>query len=241
MKRLIAAVVFLLIPTLAKATITNGGFETGDFSGWLTIGDVAVVDVSLGTVPAAGSYQALINSGRDSFSGIFEVDVGTLSSFLGIPANGLENIALALGDFHHVMVGSAIQQLFIGNPGDVLSFRWNYLTNDQVFAASSCCDFSFVVLDGTISSLGYFGSALSPSSTSFFQFETGYQLFATTLTSGGTHTLAFGAVQTFDDIADSGMAVDSVLLREISEPGSFLMFAIGLMCLMVGFKFGLKT
>ena len=33
MKRFIAAVVFL-IPTLAKASLINGGFETGDFSGW---------------------------------------------------------------------------------------------------------------------------------------------------------------------------------------------------------------
>ena len=43
MKRLLALVVFLVSHSLPAYAITNGGFETGDFSGW-TIDDALVVD-----------------------------------------------------------------------------------------------------------------------------------------------------------------------------------------------------
>jgi len=129
-----------------------------------------------------------------------------------------------MGAPYHVFGGSAIKQSFSGDVGNVLLFQWNYLTSDKDFAPG-CCDFSFVVLDGSISLLGYFGSPLPPSSTSFFLYETGYQLFATTLATSGIHTVAFGVVQTYDDIIDSGILIDSV--RVIPEPSSWLLLLSG--------------
>jgi len=54
MKCLLALVVFLLSHSIPAHAITNGGFEAGDFSGWQSIGDIAIVDASLGTSPATG-------------------------------------------------------------------------------------------------------------------------------------------------------------------------------------------
>ncbi len=63
MKKLIIALIVLVVPALAQAQITNGRFETGDFSGWESIGDALVVDTSVGSrAPGRGAYQALITN-----------------------------------------------------------------------------------------------------------------------------------------------------------------------------------
>lgn len=40
---------------------TNRGFETGDFSGWETIGDARITDSAFGTGPTEGNSQALLD------------------------------------------------------------------------------------------------------------------------------------------------------------------------------------
>jgi hypothetical protein len=69
----ILAVVSLLglgITQSARANlITNGGFETGDFSGWTVFGtDNAVVGAVPFTSPHSGNFQALFASGDNSIS-----------------------------------------------------------------------------------------------------------------------------------------------------------------------------
>jgi hypothetical protein len=49
MKKLLATLTFLLAPVIAQADLINGGFETGNFTGWLTAGDTLVVDASWNT------------------------------------------------------------------------------------------------------------------------------------------------------------------------------------------------
>ena len=69
----ILAVVSLLgvgITQSARANlITNGGFETGDFSGWTVLGtDNDVVGAQPFTSPHSGNFQALFASGDNSIS-----------------------------------------------------------------------------------------------------------------------------------------------------------------------------
>jgi hypothetical protein len=69
----ILAVVSLLglgITQSARANlITNGGFETGDFSGWTVFGpDNAVVGPTPFTSPHSGNFQALFGFGDNSIS-----------------------------------------------------------------------------------------------------------------------------------------------------------------------------
>jgi len=69
----ILAVVSLLglgITQSARANlITNGGFETGDFSGWTVLGnDNGVVGAVPFTSPHSGNFQALFASGDNSIS-----------------------------------------------------------------------------------------------------------------------------------------------------------------------------
>ncbi len=53
---LLAAVV-MSMHGLAQATVINGGFETGDLTGWSSTGSVGVVSSDGGVVPVEGSYM----------------------------------------------------------------------------------------------------------------------------------------------------------------------------------------
>jgi hypothetical protein len=57
MKKLLATLTFLLAPVIAQADLINGGFETGNFTGWLTAGDTLVVDASFGIPPPGGNFH----------------------------------------------------------------------------------------------------------------------------------------------------------------------------------------
>jgi hypothetical protein len=62
MKKLLAALTFLLMPAFCHADLINGGFETLNFTGWSTIGDVSLVDSSFGVDPPQGHLQVLLTT-----------------------------------------------------------------------------------------------------------------------------------------------------------------------------------
>jgi hypothetical protein len=243
MKKLLIALTFLLAPVIAQADLINGGFETGNFTGWQTIGDALVVDSTIGTAPAGGTYQALItnapsraSSGRhfQSYSGTNSVEScpaalspDPLSIFLGLPACSLTHFATAINNPLAGSIaweGSAIKQTFTGTAGEVLSFSWNFLTDEQALAF----DFAFIVLDGTLSLLADVSTVNSGSGTPFRD-ESGYHLFATTLPSTGGHYIGIGVVDTFIDLdINSGVLVDNFSVTKIPEPASWLLLGFGL-------------
>jgi len=51
-----------------SAEIINGGFETGDFTGWEILGDVSIQTAAFGSGPIEGSYQALLIAGSSAAS-----------------------------------------------------------------------------------------------------------------------------------------------------------------------------
>ncbi|MEW6498431.1 MAG: SdrD B-like domain-containing protein, partial [Cyanobacteriota bacterium] len=46
--------------------VTNGNFETGNFTSWTTLGNTSIQTSTYGTTPTQGTYQALITNGSGS-------------------------------------------------------------------------------------------------------------------------------------------------------------------------------
>jgi hypothetical protein len=245
MKKLLAALAFLLAPVIAQADLINGGFETGDFTGWSTAGDTLVVDASLlGIPPPAGNFQALITNApalfipgghAESYSGVPSIGAysgvpsltSPLEAFLGLPAHSLANLGqtLPLVANGTPIEGSEIWLSFSASAGgDILSFRWNYSTSD---CCGSPSDFAFAVLDGNLFLLASAASPFLASNTPFFLSESGYQFFATTLTPGA-HYIGIGVVDTWDSTVNSAVLVDNFSVTKVPEPASLLLLGLGL-------------
>ena len=236
---ILALLTFTLFVSTAHASlITNGGFESGDFTGWSTIGDTLVVNSSFGVTPPGGTHQALITNGPGfllygkfpgSYSGIDSVYAGSIvynpfDPFLGLSVGSVTQFAYAIG--HSIAwEGSAIKQSFTANAGSILSFKWNYLTDEGL-----PIDFAFAVLDGSLILLAD-SSTTQPGSGTLFANASGYHTFATTLTGSGAHQIAIGVVDTGDSAVNSGVLLDDFTIRALAEPGTLLLLISGLACL----------
>jgi hypothetical protein len=196
------------------APILNGGFETGLFPPWSTIGDTSAI-VTLGTIaPVEGAFQALITNGLGS------VSQGSLETFFGLTAGALD--ALGSGD---ATQGSGIQQSFTANAGETVTFFFNFLTNEAT-PEPIFNDSSFVVRDGVATLLRNTTGAFFPAPGAFFFEQTLYAQFSYVVPTTGTHTLGFGVVDVGDSIIDSGLLVDSVV-APIPEPGTLALLGLG--------------
>jgi len=201
-----------------NATLINGGFETGDFTGWTTLGETSIETSAFGSGPTQGTSQASLSTEGAAFAG------SIIEEFLGLDPGSLDNLGTSL-DFLPfpggvASQGSAIRQTFTANAGDLLTFDWNFLTNDpSLFPTFN--DFSFV----SISSLSDLASTTFPAvispMTRFFQ-ETGFQPFSFTIPTTGTYTLGIGVTDWRDTTKDSVLLVDNVQLASVPEPTSTL-------------------
>ena len=177
-------------------TLLNGGFETGDFTGWTTIGDTQIETAEFGAGPTAGAQQALLTSGATSVS---DAD---LEEFLGLDFGDLDS--LGNGD---ATEGSAILQTITVTPGMTLSFDFNFLTNEG--SPSAFNDFAFVsIAPEPLSDLADTNSILLSSDTFFFE-ETGFQSFTYEFSNGGTFSVGVGIVDALDTNVASALLVDN--------------------------------
>jgi len=209
------------------AASINGGFESGDFTGWSRIGDVSIQTAEeFGSGPTQGSFEAFLSTAsvdddNFNFSGTNAVPRSEVEAFLGlVPAslNNLENSGM-----FSITEGAAIKQTFTANAGDTLSFDYNFLT-DEFPQSEDFNSFAFTVLNTSTNELADTFSNLNSSST-FFNQETGFQTFSTVLPTWGTYTLGLGVVDR-GEAYSSGLLVDNVRTTSAAVPEPSSTFAI---------------
>ena len=194
-----------------STTTINSSFETGDFTGWSKTGKADIETADFGTKPADGTHYAALSTMFDTVAG------SDLESFLGLAPESLN----ALGN-GKVEEGSAIKKTFTAKAGDVLTFDWNFMTNElESTLVGSNNDFAFFTLNPLLSKLADPSSSFVTSLTPFLN-ETGFKTFSTKIFTPGTYTLGFGVVNVGDPMFDSALAVDNVKLASVPEPTSVL-------------------
>ncbi|MDY6783804.1 MAG: PEP-CTERM sorting domain-containing protein [Cyanobacteriota bacterium] len=189
------------------AAIVNGGFETGDFDGWETIGNTSIETAAFGSGPKEGDFQALL---RTSSSSDFE-----LETFLDLPLGSLDTLGNG-----NATEGSAIKQTFTAKAGQVVNFHWNFLTDELDFDPnpSTFNDFAFVSL-ASLNELGDTSLTFANSLTEFSN-ETGFQKFSYIIPTTGVYTLGIGVTDVGNRIFESGLLVDKVVVTP--EPASVI-------------------
>ena len=194
----------------AVSNVNNGSFETGDFESWNTIGDTSIETDSLGVFPTDGASQALINTGVSDAGG--SVADSDLEEFLDLSPGSLDN--LIDGD---AFDGSAIKQTVELEAGDVVSFDWNFLTNEGV-PSDTFNDTAFLSGGGFTFELASTESDFvdAPDVDEYSQ-QTGSQTLTFSVGTAGTFNFGFGAVDVGDDIVDSGLVIDNLTVQSASS------------------------
>ena len=194
----------------ASAAIVNGGFEADSPIGWDFFGSVQIVPVGQDFgIPPEGFRHALLQSHDNA-----GYSVPDLENFLQLQLTPLSGLG-----FSPLSSGSAIGQNISATAGDVLSFRWNFLTNED-FGPNppSDVDFAFFSL---VSDSGpvLISSVLDPnlaSSLSQYSRETGYNYYEYSIQATGTYRLGFGVIDVAGIVSPSALLIDDVRLTSDS-------------------------
>jgi hypothetical protein len=210
------------------AVVTNGDFESG-LTGWTPAGNAAAQGAVAGTpvVNPFGSTHALVSSGNGGVGDV-SITVGSLESALNLSTGTITAVSAT------AFRGSAISQVLTNvNVGDVLSFSWNFLTNETTPSPNNN-DFSFFSLGqtGGVSTavlLANTNSVFTPIVNGPFSAQTGYQTRQFTFTVAGDYTLGFGAmnVPVPDAFGNSGLLIDQVSITAVPEPTSMAALGLG--------------
>lgn len=202
-----------LAQSARAANLVNGGFETGNLNSWTISGSAAVQTAAFGSGPTVGTYDALISNSTAT-------PTPSLEAFLGLSAGTLSNLGNGL-----VIEGAAIRQTVSVNAGDLLTFDWNFLT-DEFTPDPVNNDFAFYTINNRAFTLADTNAAFTSSNTSFGS-ETGFSTLTVALATAGTYTFGFGVADVGTADGNSGLLLDNVAV--VPEPSSTLgLFFLGL-------------
>ena len=186
---------------------------------------------SFGDVITSSNQVSLTNAFSEGFDDTENFNLSSNDPLLGADLEfelGLPNFSLDLDSNVSANEGSAINTTVTVEAGDVLSFNWNFLTNDSSFNPEGVGDYAFLQVNDTLVTLGDTNSSLGLSSTNFNQ-ETGSQNFSYTFSADGAYSLGLGIVDVIDTSNSSALVVDNLQVKTVPEPSTIfgLIISIG--------------
>ena len=193
----------------APITLINQDFETGDLTGWNTLGQVTAAGLTNVTTSNGTNYEITPNGTTMAFLDSFGATVEEIESFLGLSTGSMSAAVSDQaqdGSTYNLTNGSAISQSFIANAGDTIDMSWNYAARDYI----PFTDPSFAILsapDGTtfIDVLASTGPGLVTGSDGI----SGVFSFAQQLDQTGEYTLAFAVTNSSDTVLNATLFIDN--------------------------------
>jgi hypothetical protein len=206
-----------------NAGILNGSFEDPSIGPWTVFGPSGQVTPSFdGVLPTDGVKMALIET-RSGALPTFILDL-ILNNALGVGSGYLASA------FPNAVEGALLYQSFTLAPGEsVISFNWNFLTNEGTPSVRGFNDFAFAHL---ISGGSLVDSAIVDTFASFpdsgviYREHTGWNTVAFSGLAPGSYSLVFGVFDADDgnDAFASALLVDSVVA--VPEPSSLALLGL---------------
>jgi hypothetical protein len=215
---LFALVCALATPLCSYADVINGGFETGDLTGWTLVGLGQATGSGIGVTPPDGSYQADIET-----TGNLTAYAPAIVASLGVTESAIEGLGAGTP-----VNGTAISQDVTVSAGDTLSFDWNFAT-DELTEPSMFNDFGYFTISGSAYLLASRNSSTynTVSPPAGYEGQTGWATQSYTFASAGTYTIGFGVFNVGDSGYDSALLLDAVMIPT-PEPPSIVLLALGL-------------
>jgi len=176
--------------------------------------------------PAGGSSNRVFNrSGEDQgdANGNNFGQVSNLQTFLGLSKNSLniERSGGAIAGTRTPKEGSAIRQTITVEENSIITFNWNYLTNDGTDSILGNQDYSFVTIYDLNKSdpnnrnvqilgdsTGDITTPIAPGETSFEK-EGGYRFYSSEILEAGTYVVGAGIIDVDGTGISSGLLLDN--------------------------------
>jgi len=221
-------------PSVVRAVVIEGFESTTITQGTNAKGDASIQGSYFTINPTEGANQLLLTTigsadtgaGYASQSGSNAIPVsGTtgLAAFLGVSTGTINNGIGASGT-----EGSAFKETFSFNAGDVMSFNYDFMSQEPT-DGSGAKDFAFVVLLNSSGQVvqysvisNYTNATLGTANGNPFGGQTGYQTFQLSpIATSGNYTVGFGVVDTGNAATDtnpSALLIDNIQVTAVPEP-----------------------